>query len=136
FRSFVKAAGLEDEIRRVRKIAIEIEPAKLKGETSGLVERILNTPMPSELRNDIARAYSKLEERTGVIDVPVAVRSSGESEDLAGASFAGQYETILWVSDIEQVERYTRECWAGMFSDTVLTYRHEDKQVAALSDFA
>ncbi len=136
FRSFVKAAGLEDEIRRVRKIATEIEPAKLKGETKGLIDRIMNAPMPDELRNDIGRAYSKLEERTGVIDVPVAVRSSGESEDLAGASFAGQYETFLWISDIENVLQYTRECWAGMFSDTVLTYRHEDQQVAALSDFA
>lgn len=136
FRSFVKSAGLSEEIQRVRKIATEIEPAKLKAEASRLIDRIMNEPIPEELRDDITRAYRKLEERTGIIDVPVAVRSSGESEDLAGASFAGQYETFLWISDIENVLRYTRECWAGMFNDTVLTYRHDDQQVAALSDFA
>lgn len=136
FRSFVTSAGLGEEIQRVRKIATEIEPAKLKAEASRLIDRIMNAPIPQELRDDITRAYRKLEERTGIIDVPVAVRSSGESEDLAGASFAGQYETFLWISDIENVLHYTRECWAGMFSDTVLTYRHDDQQVAALSDFA
>ena len=30
-------------------------------------------------------------------DVPLAVRSSGTKEDLEGASFAGQYETVLGV---------------------------------------
>jgi pyruvate,water dikinase len=136
FREFVKGAGLEEEISRVRKIATEVEPAQLKVETAKLIDQIMTAPLPQDLHDQIARAYEKLEERTGIVDVPVAVRSSGESEDLAGASFAGQYETYLWVSDVENVIRYTRQCWAGMFSDTVLTYRHEGKQVAALSDFA
>jgi len=136
FRAFIKAAGLEEEIRRVRKVATEVEPAQLKAETAGLIRRIMEEPMPDSLRSEITRAYRKLEERTGIIDVPVAVRSSGESEDLAGASFAGQYETFLWVADTENVLRHARLCWAGMFSDTVLTYRHEGQQVAALSDFA
>ncbi|MGE8549072.1 MAG: PEP/pyruvate-binding domain-containing protein [Alcaligenes sp.] len=136
YREFVKSAGIEDEIRRVRKIAREVEPSQLKLETAALVDTIMTAPLPKALHDQIARAYQKLEERTGIIDVPVAVRSSGESEDLAGASFAGQYETYLWVCDIENVIRYTRQCWAGMFSDTVLTYRHEGQQVAAMSDFS
>ncbi len=136
FRAFVSSAGLGDEIRRVRKVATEVEPAKLKAETAALVARIMEAPMPQALLDDIERAYRRLEERTGLVDVPVAVRSSGESEDLAGASFAGQYETYLWITGLDDLLRYTRQCWAGMFSDTVLTYRHEGQQVAALSDFA
>lgn len=136
FRFFVKSVGLEDEIQKVRKIATEVEPAQLKVETANLIQRIMTDPMPDELRDEIVRAYRQMEERTGEIDVPVAVRSSGESEDLAGASFAGQYETFLWISDVENILHYTRQCWAGMFSDTVLTYRHEGKQVAALTDSA
>src|SRR5215207_390184 len=35
---------------------------------------------------------------------PVAVRSSGAAEDLPGASFAGQYETILGVEGLAAVQ--------------------------------
>jgi pyruvate,water dikinase len=56
----------------------------------------------------------------------VAVRSSGVAEDLGGASFAGQYETFLWVRGAEEVRRHVRRCWAGLFSAPVLTYRPAD----------
>ena len=117
FRAFVAAAGLADEIKRVRQAATQVEPARLKAETAVLVARIMDAPMPRVLQDDVARAYRKLEERTGLIDVPVAVRSSGESEDLAGASFAGQYETYLWITSIEGVLRHIRLCWAGASTD-------------------
>jgi hypothetical protein len=42
---------------------------------------VLNAPLPAQLEADIREAYAELERRTGVKDVPVAVRSSGESED-------------------------------------------------------
>jgi pyruvate,water dikinase len=57
--------------------------------------------------------------------VPVAVRSSAVSEDLEGASFAGQLETYLWVQGADAVVEHVRRCWAGFFTPTALTYRHE-----------
>ncbi|HVQ29775.1 MAG TPA: PEP/pyruvate-binding domain-containing protein, partial [Vicinamibacteria bacterium] len=41
---------------------------------------------------------------------PVAVRSSSTAEDLAGASFAGQYVTHLGVSGVEEVARAAQAC--------------------------
>ena len=61
---------------------------------------------------------------------PVAVRSSGVAEDLGGASFAGQYETFLWVMGAEEVRRHVRRCWTGLFSAPVLTYRPERRRAA------
>ena len=52
----------------------------------------------------------------------MAVRSSGTSEDLPGASFAGQYETVLNVRGEEAVLAAVRRCWASLFTVRVLGY--------------
>jgi pyruvate,water dikinase len=57
------------------------------------------------------------------LGVPVAVRSSGVSEDLAGASYAGQYETVLEV-EFGEAENALRRCWASAFETHVVRY-HE-----------
>ena len=53
----------------------------------------------------------------------VAVRSSAVSEDGHAASFAGQYETYLGVSGVEDVLLHVRRCWASGFSAHALAYR-------------
>ncbi len=53
---------------------------------------------------------------------PVAVRSSGVLEDLAGASFAGQYETFLHVASLDELQHRLAECRASARSERVLAY--------------
>ncbi len=53
---------------------------------------------------------------------PVAVRSSAPEEDLAGASFAGLYETELEVP-VAKLEEATRRCFASCLDTRVLTYK-------------
>lgn len=53
---------------------------------------------------------------------PVAVRSSGVLEDLAGASFAGQYETFLHVDSLELLLQRLADCRASARSERVLAY--------------
>jgi phosphoenolpyruvate synthase/pyruvate phosphate dikinase len=53
----------------------------------------------------------------------VAVRSSAVSEDGAGASFAGQYETYLGVAGVGSVLEHIRKCWASGYSAHALEYR-------------
>ena len=57
---------------------------------------------------------------------PCAVRSSSPEEDLAGASFAGQYETVLNV-DTADVEEAIRTCFASCLDSRVLLYKQEMK---------
>jgi pyruvate,water dikinase len=53
------------------------------------------------------------------------------SEDGAGASFAGQYETYLGVSGIADVLGHIRKCWASGYSAHALEYRRRlDRDVA------
>jgi rifampicin phosphotransferase len=52
----------------------------------------------------------------------LAVRSSGVAEDLPGASYAGQYETVLGVSAAD-LPVAVRRCWASAFADHLRAYR-------------
>ncbi|MDR3487439.1 MAG: PEP/pyruvate-binding domain-containing protein [Bradyrhizobium sp.] len=135
YRYFMADSGLESEARRVRAIAPTLELSDIKKETAALIEGIMTKRLPSDLEKSIRHNYSELERRTGIEQVPVAVRSSGESEDLAGASFAGQYETFLWISGIDPVLHYARACWAGMFGETVLSYKQDGETVISKGDF-
>lgn len=56
-------------------------------------------------------------------DVPVAVRSSADTEDTAHASGAGQHETVLGVRGPGQVADAVRVCWASSFSPRAVAYR-------------
>lgn len=53
----------------------------------------------------------------------VAVRSSATAEDLADASFAGQYETYLEVEGEHALLLSLRRCWASLWTVRALGYR-------------
>jgi pyruvate,water dikinase len=53
----------------------------------------------------------------------VAVRSSATAEDLPDASFAGQQETFLNISGIENVKHAIKEVFASLFNDRAISYR-------------
>lgn len=92
---------------------------------------IESAPLPEAVSTAIADAYARLCDETGIADVPVAVRSSGVAEDLAGASFAGQYETYLWVIGVDAVLAHVRRCWTGLFGEPVLAYRPHGEDLGA-----
>ncbi|MBC8274354.1 MAG: hypothetical protein H8E40_05215 [Chloroflexi bacterium] len=84
---------------------------------------ILTTEMPNDLQNAITKAYDALCEGCEVIDLPVAVRSSGVAEDLPMTSFAGQYETFLNVRGKEDLLDKIEMCWASLFTTRAISYR-------------
>jgi len=74
------------------------------------------------LRDLIADAYAKLVAEYGP-DVPVAVRSSATAEDLPTASFAGQHESFLNITGVDDVVEACRRCFASLFTDRAIVYR-------------
>ena len=123
YRAFLAHAGLHADAARVREEARKTTLGDIGEARARLVEAIRAAPMPEALETAIRRDYALLEERTGRAGVPVAVRSSGEAEDRADASFAGQYDTYLWITGADAVLRHVRACWASMFGDAALSYR-------------
>ena len=131
YRAFMEHADLRPEAERLRNAARDMAVVDIGKDRARLVEAIGASPMPEALETAIRHGYRLLEERTGRAGVPVAVRSSGEAEDLADASFAGQYDTYLWIVGADAVLRQVRACWASMFGDTALTYRAGGDDAAA-----
>ncbi|MDH3305987.1 MAG: PEP-utilizing enzyme [Acidimicrobiia bacterium] len=85
-------------------------------------EDVLNAPIPDDVLEALYLAAAALG------DVPLAVRSSGVAEDLAGASFAGQYETVLGVRGREALHDAVARCWSSAFSRRVSAYGAERNQ--------
>jgi pyruvate,water dikinase len=104
------------------------DPAPGHDEEELLAERALalaeSRPLPPGLRDAVADAHARLGSRTGRgAALRVAVRSSALSEDGRTASFAGQYETYLGVSGVDDVLAHVGRCWASGFSAHALAYR-------------
>ena len=117
------------------------DPGALAGVSARARELVEGQPLPAALAEAVAAAHERLERRARAVvadgdarpgagagtgtgaALRVAVRSSAVSEDGAGASFAGQYETYLGVSGIADVLGHIRKCWASGYSAHALEYR-------------
>jgi phosphoenolpyruvate synthase/pyruvate phosphate dikinase len=83
--------------------------------------------LPSDLYEDLSRAYRELGRRSGVETPSVAVRSSALDEDGLGASFAGQHETFLNVVGASAVAQAVVRCWSSALSARALEYRRRQE---------
>lgn len=97
------------------------EPVRLAA--AALQQRAKTTAISASGLQSIALHYRELSARRRQVDPPVAVRSSAACEDKSSASFAGQFETCLWVRGEAQLVDAVRSCWASLFSPRALAYR-------------
>jgi pyruvate, water dikinase len=106
--------------------AIDLEDnASLASGAAKAREIVRNWPMPEEAETRIREKYAALGEHCGVVDLPVAVRSSATAEDSPDASFAGEHDTYLWVRGADAVLEKIRHCWASLYTDRAIAYREE-----------
>lgn len=130
--AFVRQAGLRERLESILDQACSgvldaRESWAYLGQTRKLMTEV---PLPSAVSEAIARAYESLGERV------VAVRSSGTREDLAHASFAGQYESFLNVRGQAFLEDAVRGCWASIWRNRVLHYVGRHHSNVSVSDLA
>ena len=86
---------------------------------------ILSATISEEIGNDIRAAYQELCKHCEINNLDVAVRSSATSEDLPSASFAGRMESFLNISGEKQLLDAVRRCYASLFTDRAIKYRHD-----------
>lgn len=96
------------------------DAADLHARCAALRATLVAAPLPPELDMALrARLPALLEGGR------VSVRSSATLEDLAGAAFAGQHDTYLNVAGVDGVLDAVRRCWASLWEDRAVRYRHE-----------
>ena len=122
FESFLEYSDLKNKIN---KLLSDLDVTNIQELTkTGLLIRqwVEEAPFPDELYQSIVDSYEKLSNELGS-DVTFAVRSSATAEDLPEASFAGQQETYLNVSGIEDILAAVRKVYASLYNDRAISYR-------------
>jgi pyruvate,water dikinase len=110
----------------------EEESKKIAKKIVNVIENIKTQP---ELIALLEKKIEMMKKRVG--RNRVAVRSSGITEDMATAAFAGQFETYLNVPlDSSNVIKYVLKCIASAFGWRVIDYRQElrKKKILDLSE--
>ncbi|MFC4544263.1 phosphoenolpyruvate synthase [Halosolutus amylolyticus] len=119
YRSFIEEANIDEELFAAVDVDVD-DSSALADAAERAQELILETPFPDDLREEIVESYREV----GDGEAFVAVRSSATAEDLPDASFAGQQETFLNVTEENLLDR-VRECWASLFTQRAIYYRQE-----------
>ncbi len=125
YRDFMEGSGLRSE---VTKILDQLDHADVNAveQTSRDIRQMMSrAPIPPAIEDAVCVSYNHLCRQCGVLNLPVAVRSSATAEDLPGASFAGQQDTTLWVRGDTRVLIRTAVCWSSLFTPRAITYRKE-----------
>jgi pyruvate,water dikinase len=86
---------------------------------------ILSATIPDEIRAEISSAYQSLSKQSETRNLGVAVRSSATAEDLPSASFAGQMESFLNISGLDQLLDAIHGCYVSLFTNRAIKYRHD-----------
>jgi pyruvate,water dikinase len=122
FIDFLTQTGLHDRINNeLNKLDVDdVVALALTGKK--IRKWVLDTPFQAKLEKAIRKAFKKMEKKIGA-QASVAVRSSATAEDLPDASFAGQQETFLNVTGIDNVLAKVHEVFASLYNDRAISYR-------------
>lgn len=120
YKSFLEYNNLTNKINELFKNLNVNNLDELTQTSKFMKESIINSALPYDIEEDIKSYYHNL---TKEKECSLAVRSSATSEDLPGASFAGQQESFLNVQGIEDLLLCIKKVYASLFSTRAISYR-------------
>ena len=119
YRDFLAQDGLSERIA-AELASLDVEDVVRLADAGNRIRGwILETPFQQRLERDVLAATATLANGGAAL----AVRSSATAEDLPGASFAGQQETILNVRGSKSVLAAMHEVYASLYNDRAISYR-------------
>jgi len=144
---FIEKAGIQNKIMSLLSKLNYENSHELQQASKHIGEIIIASELPKDLVKEIINFYDNLEIKenkyfknngsllkVGISKIKslyrtplVAVRSSATAEDLPTASFAGQQDTYLNVKGEAYLLKKVKECYASLFTQRAIYYRHEQK---------
>lgn len=116
YKSVIKNNNLDIKINELLN---SITKENIQEISQKISEKFFDIRIEDKLKEEIKRNLNE--------NKRYAVRSSGMKEDLENYSFAGQYDTLLNVQGINNIEKAIVLCYKSMFSETVLSYLMNNK---------
>ena len=123
FTDYLDQSGLKKRINDSLDALDVSDVVKLAEVGAQIRQWVVDTPLQPELEKAITESYAQMVAESGGKPVSVAVRSSATAEDLPDASFAGQQETYLNITGIDNVLLAVKHVFASLFNDRAISYR-------------
>ena len=131
YRDFLANEGLQARIKTALAMLNVDDVVALAKTGEQIRQWIAEAPLPARLEAEIREHYALLATDGAA---SFAVRSSATAEDMPDASFAGQQETFLNISGIDNILHAIREVFASLYNDRAISYRvhsgYKDIEVA------
>jgi phosphohistidine swiveling domain-containing protein len=121
YRQFVAETDLQARIIELAKPEIGEFTLSFDQASKAIQALFQADSMSAAMAAEITAAYEGIEGD----NLPVAVRSSANAEDLPDMSFAGQQDTYLNVRGADEIVAAVKNCWASLWTPRAMAYRHE-----------
>ena len=122
FRDFLHHNNLTERIAK-RLDGLNVDDVRVLAQVGEEIRSwVIDAPLQPALEADIRAQFAQLTQNDAT-GLSFAVRSSATAEDLPDASFAGQQESYLNVSGIDDVLDKIKHVFASLYNDRAIAYR-------------
>jgi len=127
YETFMEETGLKEKVSQIVEkeinagLDVEKEIGRMIEMSANIREAIEAADVPPGLAGQISNYYAELQKKTGIPDVPCAVRSSG------AVSMPGQMETYLNIRGMSEIIRNVKKVWASAFTTRAIVFRIQNK---------
>lgn len=134
FDRFLEETEIDADIEALLKKVNHKDVNSVDKASAEIRDLIMDEKVPVDLQGEILEAYHRLFSPTSPnpssgrrgVNGFVAVRSSATAEDSSIASWAGELETYLNVTE-KNVVTSVKKCWSSLFTPRAIFYRFEKK---------
>jgi len=139
YNHFITATNLKPKIDAILESIDVDDTDELEKKAEEIRNIIIRAEIPEDLKNEIIESYEDISTDKNALSAAskdalnilrysqepsfVAVRSSATTEDLEGASFAGQQESYLNIKGNKDVVEAVKKVFASLFTARAIYYR-------------